>query len=542
VALTTFSDLVTEARERIHKDAQRASLPDDPKPLATGGTGPTAYAEAVSVYLGIGVNRLCDRTSSLCSWDVGYTKIRNTFGRQALPMVWDYCEGNPFSESTGNFEDAVTWIVKVVNDLPSIKIGQARHADAQTQNISKNRAVSSDPPYYDNIGYADLSDFFYVWLRRTLQPVFPNLFSTLSVPKTEELVATPYRHGGKEAAETFFLNGMTQAMHRLAEQAHPAFPVTIYYAFKQSEKEGADGTSSTGWETFLEAVIKAGFTITGTWPMRTELSNRMIGSGTNALASSIVLVCRARPADASVATRREFIATMRAELPAALRALQGGNIAPVDLAQAAIGPGMAVYSRYASVRDAEGKSLSVREALVLINQILDESLAEQESEFDSDTRWALAWFDQQGFDEGPYGTAETLATAKNTSIAGLVESGMLQARAGKVRLLKPEELPKDWNPATDTRLTVWEMTHHLVRLYHTESAGELATAALLRQLGGQADIARDLAYRLFSVCERRKRSAEAQGYNALVQGWPDLAQLARSAPPKPAAPAQGELL
>ncbi|MDR1011646.1 MAG: hypothetical protein LBM04_11100 [Opitutaceae bacterium] len=268
----------------------------------------------------------------------------------------------------------------------------------------------------------------------------------------------------------------------------------------------------------------------------------MIGSGTNALASSIVLVCRARPADASVATRREFIATMRAELPAALRALQGGNIAPVDLAQAAIGPGMAVYSRYASVRDAEGKSLSVREALVLINQILDESLAEQESEFDSDTRWALAWFDQQGFDEGPYGTAETLATAKNTSIAGLVESGMLQARAGKVRLLKPEELPKDWNPATDTRLTVWEMTHHLVRLYHTESAGELATAALLRQLGGQADIARDLAYRLFSVCERRKRSAEAQGYNALVQGWPDLAQLARSAPPKPAAPAQGELL
>ena len=397
-------------------------------------------------------------------------------------------------------------------------------ADATRQESSVGKVVSCDPPYYDNIGYADLSDFFYVWLRRSLKPVYPDLFATLAVPKAEELVATPYRHGSKEKAERFFLDGMTQAMHRLADQAHTAFPVTIYYAFKQAESDGKDGTTNTGWDTFLAAVIEAGFAISGTWPMRTELSNRMIGSGTNALASSIVLVCRQRPVDAPTATRRDFVTALKAELPQALAHLQRGNIAPVDLAQAAIGPGMAVYTRYSKVLDAEGKPIPVRAALALINQTLDEALAEQEGDFDADTRWALIWFEQTGFAEGDYGVAEQLSKSKNTAVAGLVEAGILLSRAGKVRLLKPDELPAHWDPTTDTRLTVWEMVHQLIRAL--EAAGETAAAALVGKLGSQAETARELCYRLYTLCERKNRAVEAMAYNGLVQSWPEITRLA----------------
>jgi putative DNA methylase len=403
--------------------------------------------------------------------------------------------------------------------------GFAVQVDAHLQEVSPGRVVSTDPPYYDNIGYADLSDFFYVWLRRSLKFVFPDLFATLAVPKAEELVATPYRHGTKEKAELFFLDGMTQAMRRLAEQAHPAFPVTIYYAFKQSEKDGDDGTTNTGWDTFLAAVIEAGLAISGTWPMRTELSNRMIGAGTNALASSIVLVCRKRPANAATISRREFISKLKAELPQALTHLQRGNIAPVDLAQAAIGPGMAVYTRYAAVLNAEGKPVSVREALALINQTLDEALSEQEGDFDADSRWALTWFEQMGFAEGEFGVAEQLSKSKNTAVASLVEAGILVSKGGKVRLLKPSELPADWDPENDKRLTVWESVHHLVRTL--EAGGEGAAAVIAEKLGPKAEVARELCYRLFTLCERKKRAAEALAYNGLVQSWPEITRLAR---------------
>lgn len=396
--------------------------------------------------------------------------------------------------------------------------------DAQSQEVATAKVVSTDPPYYDNIGYADLSDFFYVWLRRSLRPVFPDLFATLAVPKAEELVATPYRHGSKEKAETFFLDGMTQAMRRLASQAHSAFPVTIYYAFKQAESDGDDGTASTGWDTFLAAVIDAGFAISGTWPMRTELDRRMIGSGTNALASSIILVCRQRAVAAPTATRREFITALKAELPQALAHLQRGNIAPVDLAQAAIGPGMAVYTRYAKVLDAEGKPLTVRDALALINQTLDDALAEQEGDFDADSRWALTWFEQVGFAEGEYGVAEQLSKSKNTAVAAMVQAGIVASKGGRVRLLKPDELPADWDPATDPRLTAWETVHQLIRAL--ESGGEGAAAALVAKLGAKAEIARELCYRLYTLCERKKRAAEALSYNALVQSWPEIARLA----------------
>lgn len=505
------------------KRARRPRSQDD-VPLVSGGTGATAYAEAVGVYLGLGISRLANRSATLNFWDTKGENVQQVFARQALPMTWDFVESNAFSDSTGNFVGQLSYLINAVLAFPQQGCGNVLQSDAATQSISEAKLISTDPPYYDNIGYADLSDFFYVWLRRSLKTVFPALFATLAVPKTEELVATPYRHGSKEKAEAFFLHGMTQAMNRLALQAHPAFPVTIYYAFKQSESDGADGTASTGWETFIDAVIRAGFSITGTWPVRTEYTGNL-KKNVSALASSIVLVCRQRDVSAPIATRREFVTALKTELPAALAHLQRGNIAPVDLAQAAIGPGMAVYTRYSKVLDAEGKPLSVREALALINQTLDEALAEQEGDIDADSRWALAWFEQSGFADGEYGVAEVLATAKNTSVEGMVDAGILTAKAGKVRLLRPNELPADWDPEKDKRLTAWEMVHQLIRAL--EAGGEEAAAALVAKLGSKAEIAREPAYRLYTICERKKRAPEALSYNGLVRSWPEIIRLAR---------------
>jgi putative DNA methylase len=524
VALTTFSDLVQEARERVKIDARAAGLSDDGKALRDGGKGALGYAEAVVVYLSFALDKLSTTLNTTCTWQTDPMRLVASFSRQAIPMTWDYAEANAFGDAAGDFHFPVLSVVEVMLRFLERCAGQACQIDAASQFLSTGKVISTDPPYYDNIGYADLSDFFYVWLRRSLQPILPELFSTLAVPKAEELVATPYRHGGKERAEAFFLVGMTKVMHRLAEQAHPSFPVTIYYAFKQSERDASDNLTNTGWDTFLAAIIEAGFAITGTWPMRTELTVALKKS-IGALASSIVLVCRKRPADAPTATRREFLSALKAELPSALAHLQRGNIAPVDLAQSAIGPGMAVYTRYAKVLDASGTALSVREALSLINQTLDEALAEQEGDFDSDSRWALAWFDQFGFAEGEYGVAETLSKAKDTSVGGMVEAGILVSGKGKVRLLKPAELAIDWDPSTDTRLTNWETVHQLIRVL--ESGGEGAAAELARKLGNKAEPARELCYRLYTLCERKKRAAEALSYNALVQSWPEIMRLAK---------------
>jgi len=540
VALTTFADLVGEAMECVRRDAQAAGLPDDGVGLNDGGAGATAYAQAVGVYLALVVDKCLDYWNTIATWMPRGT-VGHLFARQAIPMTWDYPEANPLSEFHCAWHEAVEWVAKSIEPLPCERSGFVHHDDATFQSVSSAKIISTDPPYYDNIGYADLSDFFYVWLRRTLRPIFPDLYATVATPKAEELVATPYRHGSKQAAERFFMEGMTRALHNLAVQAHPSFPVTTYYAFKQQEareeKRGTSATSdqdshssllsthsSTGWETFLEAVIQAGFAITGTWPMRTELGNRIRGQGANALASSIVLVCRPRPADAPIATRREFVAALKAELPAALAALQHANIAPVDLAQAAIGPGMAIYTRYARVVDAQGNPVRVREALALINQVLDEALSEQEGDFDADTRWALAWFEQHGFAEGDFGVAETLSKAKNTSIEGLAGAGILEAKRGRVRLLTPAELSAAWDPAGDSRVTHWEAVHHLIRVLN--DGGELAAAALAAKLGSRADVARELAYRLYTICERKKRPDDAFAYNALVQSWGEIGRLA----------------
>jgi putative DNA methylase len=536
VALNTFSDLIAEAREKILHDSKGASLSNDPTPLAEGGTGSQAYADSIAVYLSLGLSRLSDAQNSLCQWGPGADQTQHLFRRQAIPMVWDFAESSIFSGAAGDLVTSLGSMCRVLDSLIVMSAGFSVQADAQSQSISNGKIISTDPPYYDNIGYADLSDFFYVWIRRSVHPLFKTLYSTLAVPKAAELVATPYRHNGKENAEKFFLSGMTKAMHKIAEQTHDAFPVSIYYAFKQAETESDEGTSSTGWETFLDAVIEAGFGITGTLPMRTERQSRSISIGTNALASSIVLVCRKRPEDAPIATRREFVQALEAELAPALRNLQRGNIAPVDLAQASIGPGMAVYTRYSKVLDAEGNALTVKQALALINEKLDTVLAEQEGDFDADTRWALAWFEQVGFAEGEYGLAETLSKAKNTSVQGMVDSGAVKSGAGKVRLLRPEELPADWTPEADVRLTEWEIVHQLIRALN--ASGEIRAAELVARLGRRADTARELAYRLYILCERKKRAQEALAYNALVQSWPEIQRLASEQESRPVQPQQ----
>jgi putative DNA methylase len=527
-ALTTLAELVSSVPERVEREAacDRAD-----------------YGNAVATYLGLAASKCADTNSTICSWMPGvkYEVIRNTFSRQALPMNWDYAEANPFASSSGDFLQQVTRTSTVLDKsvFPEAVGGTVTQVDARASlPVAEGIVVSTDPPYYDNIGYADLSDFFYIWLRMALRAVYPQACSTMLTPKSEELIATPHRHGeDRVAAKEFFEAGLREALSRAHDATQGTCPTAVYYAFKQAET-GETGTASTGWETFLQGLIDSRFAITGTWPMRTERSVRSVGIGTNALASSVILSCVPREEDAPMATRREFLNALKRELPDAMRKLQIGNIAPVDLAQAAIGPGMAVFSRYCKVIESDGEAMTVRAALTLINQMLDEVLAEQEGEFDGDTRWAVSWFETHGAQEGPYGVAETLSKAKNTSVQGLVEAGVITARGGKVKLLARDEMPGDWDPITDTRSTCWEATQHLIRRLQHE--GEQAAAELLTRLGGDyGERARDLAYRLYSICERKGWAQEALAYNSLVIAWSEISKLSRSV--KEVRPTQADL-
>jgi putative DNA methylase len=508
-ALCTFSDLVGEARDRV---------------IEAGGT-PT-YADAVTTYLALAWDRITDSHSSLTRWKPSMDQSIGLFSRQAVPMVWDYAEVNPFAGAAGDLKVSVNSVVKVLIGLPALRTSTVAQLDASM--VGENTCVSAtDPPYYDNVSYADLSDFFYVWLRRSLAGIYPDLFSTMLTPKSGELVASPYRFGGDRAkAKQFFEHGFEQAFLNLRRVADPDYPLTVFYAFKQSESDDG-GIASTGWETMLAALLRSGFVVTATWPMRTELGNRMLSAGTNALASSVVLACRPRSETAGITDRRGFLAALHAELPRALRELQQGNIAPVDLAQAAIGPGMAVFSRYAKVVEPTGETMPVRSALTLINQVLDEVLAEQEGEFDGHTRFAIKWFEQYGFDEAGYDPAEGLARATNVSVKGLEEAGILVARAGRVRLLRRAELAEDWDPTTDERMPVWEVTQQLVKALWDDGS-ESGAADLVRRLGGLGESARDLAYRLYAICERRGWAEDALGFNALVTSWPEILRRASS--------------
>jgi putative DNA methylase len=528
VTLTTLSDLVNEARERVRRDAIVAGMAASENALEAGGLGAVAYSEAVGVYLAFSVDKTADYNSSLVAWSPTRDQAKTTFSRQALPMVWDFAEVNALAGSAGDVAVSLEGIVRSIKAPREQVSGVATQMDAQTQSLSMDKFVSTDPPYYDNVPYADLADFFYIWLRRSLRSAFPLLFSTIAVPKAEELVADPFRHHGRDEADTFFLNGMTAAMRRLADQAHPSAPLTIYYAVKQSETQGDTGTSSTGWETFLEAVHRAGLTLTGTWPMRTEREARTRSIDSNALASSIILVCRPRPADAPTVSRREFLRELNIALPIALDEMTKGSgedrspVAPVDLSQAIIGPGIAVFSKYAAVLEADGRPMSVRTALRLINSFL------AEDDFEPDTQFCLHWFDQYGWGEGAFGEADVLARAKGTAVSGMVEAGVLYNPGSKVRLRRPSEYPADWDARTDTRLPIWEALHQLIRALRSD--GESGAGIVLAAVKAKGEAIRQLAYRLYTLCERRGQAEDARAYNDLVTSWSAIEAVAGEVP------------
>ncbi len=526
VALTTLSDLVSEARKLALTDAHAADLPTGDR-LENGGTGAEAYADAIATYLAFAISRTTNKLSSICSWDssVKMEAVRGVFARQALPMTWDYAEANPFAGSSGSYLNDVDWVAKAIEKVPSTGTGEAQQADAASRSYD-SLVISTDPPYYDNIGYSDLSDFFYVWLRRSLSDIQSKAVGTMLTPKAEELVANPYRHDGRAGAETFFVDGFNAVFARIRETANLTVPMTVYYAYKQQDTRDA-GTSSTGWHTLLDGLIEAGWEITATWPMRSELSNRMIASGTNALASSIVLACRPRPENASATTRRAFVSALKSELPEALRKLIQGSIAPVDLAQAAIGPGISVFSRYSRVREADGSDMSVKDALLLINSTLDEVIGEQESDFDPDTRFAVKWYRQFGWAQESSGIADQLARSSDTSIGALERGGIFEAKGGNARLLAPGQLEGAWDAAADERVSVWEATVRLAAVMAKDGADKVAELLPSVQTRVNLDAVKELGFLLFHEAEKKKDTKDAILFNGLVSAWGDVNEQAR---------------
>ncbi len=533
LALTTLSDLIIEAREHILRDALAAGVSAGDR-LEAGGAGAEAYADAVATYLGAALSRTLNKLTSLCSWDSSpkMEAVRGLFARQAISMAWDYAEANVFGSSSGNYLENLDWVARALERLPIGVEDNARAKQADAASTATGGALlSTDPPYYDNIGYSDLSDFFYVWLRRSLRMVYPELLSTVLVPKAEELVANPYRHGGKDGAKEFFEDGFRRVFAHARETALTDYPITVYYAFKQSDA-AEDGTASTGWETLLDGMIRTGWAITATWPMRSEMGNRMRSRDSNALASSIVLALRPRPDKAPIADRRGLIAALQEELPDALRKLQQGTIAPVDLPQAAIGPGMAVYSRYAKVIENDGTTMTVRSALARINEILDQVLNEQEGDFDAATRFAIAWYRQHGYATGKFGVADDLARARNTAVETMVRDGILTSAAGKVTLLSPAAMPEGYDVLADDRVGAWEVLHHLIAFLGRDGlpgAGTFLASAQQRPDGAiDGELVKELAFLLFSIAEKNGWTQDALAFNTVATAWPDVVQAARS--------------
>jgi putative DNA methylase len=541
ISLTTFSDLISEAIVQAEKDARLVMDSTDERGLDAGGCGAKAYAEAVGIYLAMIVSKITGYHNSFCSWHSSGEKMQTVFARQAIPMVWDYAEANPFCLSSGCWDNFVEWVYKCIKLFPSNSQGFADQLDA-TKISGSSIVISTDPPYYDNIGYADLSDFFYIWLRRSLKNVYPKLFSTMLVPKAEELIATPYRFdGSKEKAKEFFESGMLQAFSKMRSIVSPNYPVTVYYAFKQSENQDDDkndsaGVVSSGWETMLQAIIKAGFSITGTWPLRTEMMSRAVARNTNALASSIAIVCRPRVEDAPSISRRAFEVELREALKAGLHDLQSGNIAPVDLAQASIGPGIAVYSKYKEILGADGKPMMVRQALILINHELDAYLNAQEGDLDPDSRFCIGWFEEYGLETADYGRAEVLAKAKLSNLMKLVEDGVLESARGKVRLKTRKEIGESNRTAKNP--SIWTIVQRLC--YSRSSQDVKKTAEILASCdASELENIKALSYRAYNICERKGWTDEALAYNDLVSIWSTLNREAADIRKK--APLQGEL-
>jgi len=518
-ALTTFSDLLGEVAERVASDALAVGMASDGVRFHEGGRRATAYADAVVTYLAFAVDKCANLWSSIVTWMNDRGALRESFARQAIPMTWDFAEANPFSNSGGSWSLCLSKVCKSLAAFLAQGEAEAVQRDARARvRECAGSIISTDPPYYDNISYADLSDFFYVWLRKNLFRVWPDECSTLLTPKAEELIANRYRAGSRQEAEEHFESGMADFMAQVVQYQNADVPTTIYYAYKATETRDGE-VRATGWDTFLQAVLDAGLQVNATWPIRTESPGRILARGTNALASSIVLACRPRSAQASLATRGEFIAALREELPDAVRILQSGNIAPVDMAQSTIGPGIKVFSRYAKVVEADGSAMPVSAALAIINDVLGEVLDGEDAELDADTRFALTWFSEHGYTPGPSGDADSVARAKNTSLAGVEESGIGEARAGKFRLYERSELPPGYSPVDDLRRTVWESVQHLIAALERS---ESEASELLHTLGGYGERARQLAYLLYQKANDKGWAAEAGAYNGLITAWPNL--------------------
>lgn len=513
VALCSFSDVIKEMHSVIEEDARKSGFESQKA---------TSYATDLVTYLTLGLGRCADYNSSICTWIIGGQTIRNTFARQAVPMTWDFAETNILGNTTGNWTGQINWISKVLENINPGFPGRVKQVSATDLEFPNNAVISTDPPYYDNIGYADLSDYFYIWIRRTIKDLYPEFMGTLMTPKAEELVATPYRfEGSKAKAESFFENGFIKTFSNIREKHDVNVPMTVFYAFKQSEDDDS-GTSSTGWETMLKAILTAGFSIDATWPIRTELASRMIGSGKNALASSIVLACRVKDGSEQATTRRSFIANLRSELPEALSNLQQASIAPVDLAQAAIGPGMSIFSRFSKVIEADGSEMSVRTALQLINQALDEVISDQEGDFDPETRFCIKWFSQYGWNEASSGDADTLSRAVNTSITALERGGVFKAAGGKAHLIEPSNMPTQWNPAEDKAISVWEVAVRVgsaLQIDGVEMAKKWIQAAS-KQV--DVDSVKELSYLLFAICEKKGWTDTAIMFNNLGSSWSEV--------------------
>ncbi len=517
MTLKIFLDLLYEVREQVKKDAILAGLSSEQDHLRNGGINALSISEAISVYLGFAVSKCSDYWSSICTWNNSREIMRNTFGRQAIPMTWDFAECNPFSNSSGNWMAMINWVWKVIALLPCGGKSFIKNADAQTINYKNNTVISTDPPYYDNISYADLSDFFYKWMKPALKLIYPDIFNFIATPKTDELVAEPYRHGGRKEAEIFFLEGMKKTIRNMAKNTSNKFPSTIYYAFKQTEIE-KEGISSTGWATFLEALIQAGYSIVATWPMRTEMASRMRGLSFNALSNSIVLVCRKREDSLGVITRAEFVNQLKSELPKAIFELKQTSITPADLPQSSIGPGIAIFSRYKSILENDDTPMSVKTALQLINK----ELSEDQIDYDAETSFAITWFEQFGFNTNNFGTANNIANAKGISVETLIFAGIAKSSAGKFSLLNRNNLEDDWNPKKDKRLTVWECCQYLIKCL--ENKGEFETSKLIKIMGSdKADLAKQLSYSLYDISSNKlKDASEATAYNSLIAVWTDL--------------------
>lgn len=538
LGLTTLSDLVSEMRECVVADAIAAGRFDDPTRLHSGGTGAEAYADAIATYVAMALDRCTDFGNSVTRWSASNEKVMNLFARQAIAMAWDFPEANTLADVVGGFSPAVMFLADCLETVPGIGAGGVSMINASTNGFQPSpTVVSTDPPYYDNIGYADLSDFFYVWMRRSLSGIWPDLFRRLTTPKSEELVATPYRHGGRDSAETFFMQGMAQALTAMRNAATDSEPLAIYYAFKQSEV-AQDGITSAGWASFLQATVNAGLVIDGTWPVRSEQSERMIGKGANALASSIVLVCRKRAADASTITRAEFVRLLRREMPEAIDDIRKAGVGPVDMQQSVIGPGMGVFSRYAKVLEDDDSAMTVKTALTYVNRVWEEIDQELDAAFDAETQVALAWFSTYGFDERSSGELITLSNAKNVASDALFGSGVFEDLKGKTALTPRNKLPKDWSPLKDRTLTIWECVQHVARVLGAEDGGAEAAGRLVALMGPVGDQARKLAYRLFEIANQKGWSHEARVYNELAREWLHLEDAGARIAPSITKPAQ----